>query len=369
MKILYDYQIFHSQKFGGISRYFYELYNELNKDVFLDVSANISIFSTGNHYLNNDDFKNKIRPKIFFSNKYFKKVFEYINHLYSTYKLKTDNYDILHPTYYNDYFLDKIGDKPFVLTIYDMIHEKYAGEFFSETNSVISNKQLLAEKADKIIAISESTKRDIIEHYDISAEKIVVIYLGNSMKTINERKTSLVNDDYILYVGNRKKYKNFKFFLKSISGILNKNNLSLFCAGGGDFDNEELGLINNLNLEDSIYQKNVDESELSSLYSNAKAFVFPSLYEGFGIPILESFSMGCPAILSNTSSLPEVGGEAAIYFDPKSKESIKHEVAKVINNIELRKKMVKKGYSQLEKFSWSKTAVDTLELYRSVINK
>jgi glycosyltransferase involved in cell wall biosynthesis len=368
MKIFFDHQIFNLQKYGGISRYFYELYNELNKERFSEITAEIPILTTENHYLKNSSFYNIISPKISYYNKHTKKIFNYFNYTYSYYTLRLGDYDIFHPTYYSDYFLDKIGNKPFVLTIYDMIHEKFSGEFFSETDKTISKKKLLAKEADKIIAISESTKNDIIEFYDISAEKIKVIYLGNSMKSLNNKKNRIDND-YILYVGNRKKYKNFKFFLKSVYEILKRNNLSLFCAGGGKFDKGELDLINSLNLEEFVYQKDVDESELSLLYNNAEAFIFPSLYEGFGIPILESFSMGCPAILSNTSSLPEVGGEAAIYFDPRNEESIKNTVEKVINDFELRKSMIRKGYNQLEKFSWSKTAADTLELYRSVINK
>jgi glycosyltransferase involved in cell wall biosynthesis len=369
MKILYDYQIFSSQKFGGISRYFYELYKELNKDELVDITADISILSTENHYLKNSGFKNKVNSSIAFHNKYSKRLFKYMNHLYLSYKLKSDNYDLLHPTYYSDYFLNKIGDKPFVLTIYDMIHENFSGEFFSVNDSTITSKKLLAEKADKIIAISKSTKNDIIEYYNIPASKIKVIYLGSSMQTDSEENTRLINNDYILYVGNRKKYKNFTFFLKSISDILKSNNLSLFCAGGGDFDKEELDLINSLNLEELTFQKNVDEKELSSLYNNAKFFVFPSLYEGFGIPVLEAFSMGCPVILSNTSSLPEVGGDAAVYFNPKNKEDMQNKIDKVINDNQLRTEMIKKGYKQLSKFSWSKTAAETLKLYRSVIHK
>ena len=370
MKVFFDHQIFNLQKYGGISRYFYELYKELNEEKFPNITAEISLLTTENHYLKNGSFGNIISPKISYYNKHTKKLFNYFNYLHSLYTLKLENYDIFHPTYYNKYFLDNIGEKPFILTIYDMIHERFSDDFFNGDDSTIANKELLAKKADKIIAISESTKKDIIECYNISSDKIKVIYLGSSLKPNNNKKIRLINKDYILYVGNRKKYKNFNLFLKSVSNILKKDkNISLFCAGGGSFDDNEIKLINSLNLENLVYQKNVNEDELSSLYNNAKAFVFPSLYEGFGIPVLEAFSMGCPVVLSNTSSLPEVGGDAAVYFNPENKEDMENKIDKVINDDNLRTEMREKGYKQLTKFSWSNTATETLKLYRSVINK
>jgi glycosyltransferase involved in cell wall biosynthesis len=104
------------------------------------------------------------------------------------------------------------------------------------------------------------------------------------------------------------------------------------------------------------------------LYQNALAFVFPTLYEGFGIPILESFACGCPAVLSNTSSLPEVGGDAAVYFDPQDMDSIKTTVMSVIYNEKKRHEMVARGYEQLNKFSWAKTAQQVEEVYISLLS-
>jgi len=357
MKILYDYQIFHSQKFGGISRYFYELYKGLNEDKLVDITSNISILSTENHYLNNSNF----------SNKYFKRVFKYINHLYSSYKLKSNNYDIFHPTYYNDYFLNKIGDTPFVLTIHDMIHEIYAGEYFNEDDPTIKKKKVLAEESSKIIAISKNTKKDIIEYLNIPENKIEVIYHGYSGIN-NQNYRPLIKNDYLLYVGNRNGYKNFNFFLRAISNILLENqNLVLFCAGGGNFDNDELRLIEKFNLKEKVIQKNVSDEELASLYSNASAFIYPSLYEGFGIPILEAFSYGCPAIISNSSCFPEVAEEAAEYFNPFELDSLKSSIEKVIYDQNSRDKLIAKGYEQLKKFTWEKTVSQTLEIYKSLV--
>ena len=366
MKIIYDHQIFHSQKYGGISRYFYELYKEFNKESFKDITAEIYILSTENYYLKNSSFKNKINPTIPYFNKYTKRLSKYINLFYSNFTLKKRDYDIFHPTYYNKYFLKSIGDKPFVLTIHDMIHEIYAGKYFDQNDSTIIQKRILAKKANKIIAISKNTKSDIIKFYDIPEEKIKVIYHGYS-NIAKENYKPLISNQYILYVGSRNGYKNFKLFLKSISDILLKNEqLILFCAGGGKFNESELDLINKLNINNSIIQKNVSDKELASLYSNAKAFIYPSLYEGFGIPILEAFNFGCPAIISDKSSFPEVAGEAVEYFNPTELNSIKNSIEKVVFNEYIRSEMIQKGYERLKKFNWKKTALETLKIYKNL---
>ncbi|GAF90130.1 unnamed protein product, partial [marine sediment metagenome] len=266
----------------------------------------------------------------------------YLNGIVSKKVISKRDYDIFHPTYYDPYFLDYISNKPFVLTIYDMIHEVFAS-YFHCSDRVSEYKKLLALKADKIITISENTKEDIIKFYNISEKKIKVIYLASSFTNYNIDKIKNTNikhklpRKYILYVGTRWGYKNFHIFVKAISLLLKSDrNLFIVCVGGGNFDENEKELLASLSIQNRVFQFQISDKGLQALYKNALAFVLPSLYEGFGITVLESFACGCPVICSKTSSLPEVAGDAALYFEPESELSILNSVQKVIYNNNLR---------------------------------
>jgi glycosyltransferase involved in cell wall biosynthesis len=227
----------------------------------------------------------------------------------------------------------------------------------------------LAERADIIIAISNNTKNDIVDVYGINPDKIKVVYLGNSLVPASARlEQSKIDKDYILFVGKRGYYKNFNFFISSIAYILKKEkDLSLICAGGDAFNSEELATFNLLGISNKVQYRFVDETILAELYKNALFFVFPSLYEGFGIPVLESFACSCPIILSNRGSLPEVGGAAAIYIDPDNKDDIVDKVERMLYDKNLRQEMIKNGKLQLEKFSWVNTVDETEAIYRGLL--
>jgi glycosyltransferase involved in cell wall biosynthesis len=366
MKILFDHQIFIAQKYGGISRYFFELIKEfkLNKNIDSDASLLIS----NNQYLSK---KHSFIVKKFFIDIDFKGkqgIMSLINKVNTIRYLKNKQIDIFHPTYYDPYFLKYIKNVPYVLTVYDMIHEKF-DHMFDSKDSTANNKRLLVEKASKIIAISESTKRDIMEVYGINESKIEVVYLGNSLVYNHESAINIdIPKKYILFVGSRRSYKNFDKFVSSISEILiNDKGLSLLCAGGGKFSSDEINSFTNLNISGQVFQYDLNDFNLAYFYKHAKLFVFPSLYEGFGIPVLEAFACGCPLVCSNTSSLPEVAGNAAQYFDPNDEKSIKDAVVAVLNDEKLSNKLIQDGNERLNFFSWEKTAFQTGEIYRSIL--
>jgi len=365
MKILYDHQIFSIQIFGGISRYFNELsvILESKKDIQTEFSVKIS----NNFYLS----QKSISFYSFFKKASFKgkiRFIYFVNKIYSIYVLKKKNFDVFHPTYYDPYFLKYLGNKKFVLTVYDMIHEKFPDKF-AEFDKTSKNKKILVNKASKIIAISESTKKDLIDIYDVNPSKIEVVYLANSLQLNSETYIKIkLPKKYILFVGARDGYKNFMNFLSSVTEILKSDtNLHLVCAGGGKFNDQENLFIYQNNLENQLLQFNIDDKTLSYLYSNAKAFVFPSLYEGFGIPVLEAFACGCPLICSNTSSLSEIASDAAVYFDPLDEKSIETAVLGILKGQELRATMIEKGYKRLKFFSWKKTAQLSEKVYQSII--
>jgi glycosyltransferase involved in cell wall biosynthesis len=377
MKVLYDHQTFTWQKYGGISRYFAELINYFNASG--KAKCAVSLVCSNNYYLIDHNIVRPSYPSRKMENIFSMRTKYSINKAKSRVELFKGSYDIFHPTYYDTYFLRYIKkNKPYVLTIHDMIHERYP-ELFERTNKISEYKKTLACHATKIIAVSENTKKDILKLYDIDEGKIEVIHHGCSIIGGNETNFShrierdnsirpILPKRFILFVGDRHSYKNFFTLMNSIAPILkNDDGLFVVCAGSRTFSDYELAYFNNLAVKHKIVHIPVNDSILAQIYQRALVFVFPSLYEGFGLPILESFSRGCPVALSNSSSFPEVAKDAAIYFDPCNKSTIEEAILKIIYDEELRDILRRKGYEILKDFSWQKTAEKTLSLYKNIL--
>ena len=365
MKILYDHQIFSYRDYGGVSRYFYELIKQFKKNKY-------DIFIEGRFSNNIDLVKLKpstvrILPKYNFP--YKNTLLFYLNNIFGERLLYKNNFDLFHATYYHPYFLNKLKGKPYVITVYDMIHEIFSKDYKDLKNQTSDHKRKTIISADQIIAISKNTKKDLIKLYNVPKSKVNVVYLGNPLEGIKPIIVKGLPKKYLLFVGNRLGYKNFINFIKSIAPILKEDkNLFLVCAGGGRFLAEEKMLLSKLKIENQISQVSFrSDSELAYIYKNALVYVLPSLYEGFGMTALEAFSMGCPVVASNTSSIPEVCGKAAVYIDPKYSKTIKDRIEKVIRNEKLRLKLVRLGYKQVKKFSWAKTVKETLKVYEKAI--
>ena len=367
MKILFDHQIYNDKNYGGISRYFYELSKGLTSfgiDVENTIRFSENEFIKDSSYFNASEF-------ISFQFKGRGRIKKYLNQKISERIIKNGNFDIFHPTYYDTYFIkSELNKRPLVVTFHDLIHEKFSDRFpktLTNINNVIADRKMLLSMASKVIAVSHHTKKDIIDYYHVDERKIEVIHLANSLSPTNLTKdTSLGN--FILFVGVRESYKNFTTFLKAVSSLLVKERtLKVISAGGGRFTDDETKLIKDLNIDGQVIQISINDNILSQLYYNAVLFIFPSLYEGFGIPVLEAFSCGCPSILSNTSSLPEVGGDAALYVNPEDESDILNKVEQLYYNSDLREDYRQRGFFQVKKFSWHETSKKTLEVYQSVI--
>lgn len=371
MKILYDHQIFSLQKYGGISRYFCELYSHLHN--METIHPEISVVYSENSYYQELFHQKCSLPDQKTLGKYlnFGKniAINKINEYHCKKQIRNGNFDIFHPTYYNPYFLKNLEKKPYVLTVYDMIHELFPDMFNGDITAL--HKKKVIECATKIIAISENTKTDIIRFYDIDPKKIEVIHLATSLQLLTPDISLNPPQKYILFVGNRVIYKNFTFFINSISSLLNEEkDLYLVCAGGGVFSDAEMHLLNELQIKKRVLHYPItNDSTLSQLYRKAILFVFPSLYEGFGIPVLESFSCGCPVAASNGSSLPEVGGEAVNYFDPNNSDSIQNVIENIVHNDSLQDSLRTRGYERLKCFSWEKTALNTKKVYENLLSQ
>jgi len=365
IKILYDHQCFTNQRYGGISRYFFELIKNLL--IKKDVEINLSLKFSNNEYIGNLKDIIPFLPAKDFPGKII--LLDFMNKPISIKTLRKNKYDIFHPTYYNPYFLSHLKS-PFVLTIHDMIHELYP-ELVSKWDKSREHKKKLVSLAKKVICVSKNTKNDLVNLLDVDENKIEVIYHGISVKDYNLSKSLnnlILPEKFLLFVGKRSGYKNFNFTLKAISRLFKEDKtLHMVCYGGGKFSKAEIELFNKLNLSNNVHYITGGEETLVELYSKALAFIFPSLYEGFGIPILEAFACSCPVVCSDRSSLPEIAEKASEYFNPEDELSIENAVDYIIKNEKRRKELIELGKERLKLFDWNFTAEKTLEVYKSCL--
>ena len=363
MHIVFEGEIFARQAFGGISRYFAELSrgflqrgHSVTNICPLQVNQYIETIPGINHI----GFRVPLLPKsnrtrAFLSNR----IARYI---------RINSGDIFHETYYRN--IRRSQKMPFVTTIYDMIYEK-SGEKFHDLDYMIRAKRQSLENADQVICISEWTRNDLLNVYPQFENKSVVIHLGN--RGFEEEEIPFKQEPkhpFLLYVGLRGGYKNFEILIESFSTIYSKNtNISLAIFGGPALSNEELSIFAKFALPPNSYLHITGSDKiLAWLYKNAIAFIYPSLSEGFGMPLVEAMSQKCPVICSNASCFPEVCGDAAIYFDPSSKEDLSEKIRSVIEySVDERAHLVTKGLARSSIFSWDRCVDKTLATYQQLL--
>lgn len=368
MKILFDHQSFLERNYGGILRYFLFLYDKLPMST--EIETKISVIVSDNPYLKERKIGFNINESFNFPKK--TGMIGLANEYYTRRMINSRNFDILHLTQYNTYF--KNARVPKVLTVYDMIHEKlnhvYSG---LKDETFIRNKKNALLNADLIISISESTKRDVLEIYpQIGSEKIKVIplclMLDEQNSELSEESEELKLQPYFLFVGARVLYKNFELLVNAYSK-LPKPPFNLVCAGGGGFTAAEKDLFKKKGIENRIYHRPIsNDVALSQLYKNALAFIFPSAYEGFGLPTLEAFSNHCPVILTDNEIFREVAGEAGYFFESNNITSLQSAMMALYNNNSgLRNTLIKNGSERLNFFTPERVIDKTIECYKMVI--
>ena len=273
-------------------------------------------------------------------------------------------FDLFHPTYFQSYFLPRVKT-PFVVTVHDMTHDLFGNEHVRDDGTRL-NRRVLCEKAAKIIAVSQATKNDLCRLLEVPESKVAVIHHGTSLEYHGEKCPH--PGKYLLYVGERSGYKNFNFLLSSLADVLRRERLDFVCVGSHAFSGNENALISRMGLGQHVSHTNVSTSgELASLYHFASALCYPSLHEGFGMPLLEAFACGCPVVASSIPSFREVAGAAAEYFDPEDASGIASSVEKVVRDSQRATDLIEMGCQRLKVFSWEKAARSTLEVYRSVV--
>ena len=360
-KILFDNQMFTFQRFGGVTRYFADLMYNLPAGEFV---SEIPMRYCENHYVT-ETYGHQYE-KITFPHNYRlrRQIYGLVNKHISWKAVKFNDYDIFHPTYFNPYFLKplKRRQKPFVLTIHDMTFERYPQDVLIYDRTIPHKKRLIAE-ADQIIAVSENTKKDIVELLGTDPAKISVVHHG--YRTVTDAAPQLF-DRYVLYVGERKGYKNFLPWLSAIRPIFNLDpNLKIVCTGS-PFTASEQKLFKKWGIADRLVHISANDAQMASLYRYALCFVFPSHYEGFGIPILEAFANGCPVCLSNASCFPEVATDAALFFNPNDAQSMQDSLKELLVSPSLRDELRLKGSERIKDFTLEKMVERTCDVYRKL---
>jgi glycosyltransferase involved in cell wall biosynthesis len=365
IKVAYNYQTFTHQKYGGISRMFSEIAPLINQ--YDDFEATVCAGLYQNKYIgNNSNIKIKGTP-ISFPQKATRLLLS-LNPIFAKAALEIEKPDIVHETYYSS--LNTVPKKSrTVITVLDMIHEKFSDSLGYVNKNFPKLKSKAIKRADHIICISENTRKDLIEILDINPAKISTVYLSHSLLEASSNKP-LLNQPYILYVGERRAlYKNFERLLQAygINRSL-QSNFKLVCFGSSSFSSQEMNMIKEAGINaSSVLHYNGADSILANLYTHTSAFVYPSLYEGFGIPPLEAMSLNCPVVCSNTSSIPEVVADAGEYFDPYDVENIASAIEKVVSSSDRCQILKSKGAERIKLFSWNKCARETSLIYRQLM--
>lgn len=367
MKIIFDHQIFCQQRIGGISRYVCELATRLRKltkggtIIFAPFHVNLYINRSVAGVPVVGPFPNWKR---------FRRVSETLDCALTALLLNARrDIDIIHETYYSPKIRAPLNAKR-IITVHDMIHEIMPNEF-TKYDMTSKAKAQAVSRADHIICVSRNTQADLIRILGIPEDKTSIVYHGVAPLTLqtyeSERQQTLA--PFILYVGQRSGYKNFtKLVIAYAKSPILRGEFSLVCFGGGPMKICEMELIRRMGVPfNKILVLEGDDDDLARLYATASAFVYPSLYEGFGMPPLEAMQYGCPVVCTNTSSLPEVVGGAAEMFDPEDPYDIRRAIERVVYSNCRSRELIRLGLKRVESFSWDKAAQQTLCVYEKVM--
>jgi glycosyltransferase involved in cell wall biosynthesis len=256
----------------------------------------------------------------------------------------------------------------FIVTAFDMIPLRFPQRFSPLTTYHKYYTPEVFKQAEHIVCISESTANDIIQFYQIPSNKITPILLAGDNSHF--KFLNLPTRNYFLYIGRQDPYKNLQRLITAFSALPNRNDYELWLAGPYDQRYSPLleKQIQELGINHLVKFLNyVSYDELPIIINQAIALVFPSLWEGFGLPVLEAMACGTPVITSNISSIPEVAGDAAILINPYHPEEITAAMQAIIHDSELRKQLSEKGLKRANQFSWEKTGLATVEVLKKYL--
>jgi len=364
MRILFDHQVFSLQDAGGASRYHFELLRCLacvpgvRADLFLGMSGCALPFGElPPERVRVTRFHGRLRPG---AARYI------LNEFLGNLRWAASRFDVYHPTLYRR--MPLVRARRIVVTHHDCVHERFP-DLFPHVKQIIRAKRRLFADADAIICVSESSRRDLLQFYAVDAAKTRVIHhglhrLAGSARATAELRAQLPAE-YLLFVGSRAPYKNFNNLLRAFRSASLHRSMFLLAAGGGPLTREERALAEELEIASRLVVfPHLTDELLAAAYAAATLFVYPSWYEGFGFPPLEAMAAGCPALVSNTSSLPEVCRDAPFYFDPQDQGSLERGLLEATTDQPARRRARETGTRVAAEYSWQKCAAETLALYR-----
>jgi glycosyltransferase involved in cell wall biosynthesis len=364
MRILYDGQIYVTQNIGGISRYFTNIINLLPQDFHPTLTTPHQ--KNKLHYPTHQNLNLRecwgFRPH---------QISHRLQACYFRWISNSSLFDIHHPTYYTRLTQDNFSKKhsPLVITVYDMIHELFADTIEPQGHTIRAKQDAIAA-ADAILCISHSTKADLLHYYPDVEAKTTVTHLASEFSSDwVYGDEPIPSAPYFLYVGSRtKSYKNFDTLLIAFSKAASVNYEIYLSVVGAAFNDDEQQLITELKLADRIQHYHcISDIHLAKLYHFAEAFIYPSLYEGFGIPLLEAMACGTAVVAADSSSIPEVVSDAAILFNPKAVNDLADILLRLLESPSERDQLIMKGYKQVQKFSWNTTANQTIQVYKTFL--
>jgi len=333
MKILIDGRVLSHSKTTGIEIHAIKLIENIRKIINVDIA----------------------KPK--FTNKYYAHFWE---HFILPYKLR--KYDILFcPSNIAPLFVPR--KVKLIYTLHDISFLDFSSNyslFFQKYYAFIVPKNL--RRADKVITVSKYAKHTILNKYPIEVrDKILYIY--NGVDCFIYQNIDYKKDNYILFVGSMSKIKNYKAVIEAYKMIRNQDiKLKMVMPKIDNLKYDFQMEVKNIELIDFMNQK-----ELFYLYKRAKLFIYPSLYDSFGLPVLEAMACGTPVVTSNVSSLPEVGGDAVVYCNPNDINDIKDKIEMVLDDEKLQEELRQKGLQRAKEFSWEKSASKHIKVFQEVM--
>jgi glycosyltransferase involved in cell wall biosynthesis len=368
VQVAFDHQIFAWQRYGGISRYFWELATSLGSIAGVEPIIVAPMYM--NRYLQSGYPVRLIGRRVPMIPKG-GRVLAALSALKARQLLKTMEPPVVHETYYSRRRIAPERSK-LVVTVHDMIHEKLGptSSFFDRTSQW---KRKAVERADHVICVSENTRRDLIELFSISEAKTSVVYHGCRSLSSGDYKNSArlqkSKKPYLLFVGQRSGYKNFDALLRAYASCRHlRENFNVVCVGGGALTRSEQARLRQLSIrDDRVLQISGPDQQLALIYRDAAVLVYPSIYEGFGMPPLEAMAAGCPVVSADRGSLPEVCGDAAEYCNPDDHEAIAEAIERVVSSRDRRDSLVEKGLANVRHFTWQDCARKTAGIYQGLV--
>ena len=365
MHVAFDPQTFSLQRYGGISRYFFE--TALRLAALPDTRVSILAFAHINAYLAAASaaavgFRLPLLPEPL------RPLLVRANQALARRWLARNGADLVHETYYSHARTAPAG-VPTVVTVHDMIHEKFP-DYAPRTRKIAMAKRAAIGRADHVICVSENTRHDLVDIYGIDPSRTTVVRHGFSFRF---SETAAVHrplgEPYVLFIGKRGGYKNFEALARAyaqLSGLAREH--LLVCFGDAPFSRRERDFLRRLGIPlDRVRHFAGGDDRLAAFYRHAAVFVYPSRYEGFGMPPLEAMACDCPVVCSNAASLPEVVGDAAIAFDPGDVQALAAAIGAVLESPDTALRLRQAGRARLARFSWERCAQQTRAVYARVL--